>query len=371
MTRLRVSPVLTTILLALSATALWSQVANPQSSAAVGAVYVMTNNAEGNSVLVYSRAADGTLTKIQEAPTQGLGTGFAGDPLQSQGALTLSTDGKFLFAVNPASGDLTSFIVAPAGLQFASRVPSGGALPVSVTERGGIVFVLNQLGITNISGYTVDASGQLKPMLGAHRTLAGGALAQPAQVSFTPDGGELIVTEKGTDLLDIFQVRGSSLGPLIQKSSGHTPFGFAFGPSGSLIVSEVERRFPNAATVSSYRLNGSGLLPVTRAVPNDQSGACWVTVTGTTAWVVNTGSGTISSYNIAADGTLILANAAAATVGPAAGAIDLAATPDGRVIYVLENGTGSIAAFQANGDSLTPLFTDPGLPLTIQGIAVR
>src|SRR4051812_2417774 len=113
----RVHAVVATIFLLLSTVVLWSQTTNPPTPAGTGAVYVMTNRAEGNSVLVYARAADGTLTKIQEASTHGLGTGFSMDPLQSQGALTLSGDGRFLFAVNAASGDLTVFLVTPSGLQ--------------------------------------------------------------------------------------------------------------------------------------------------------------------------------------------------------------------------------------------------------------
>src|SRR6266480_7544764 len=72
-----------------------------RSDSGVGRVYIMTNKAEGNSVLVYRRARDGSLQKIQEVATHGLGTGVTQDPLMSQGALALSGDGKLLFAVNP------------------------------------------------------------------------------------------------------------------------------------------------------------------------------------------------------------------------------------------------------------------------------
>jgi DNA-binding beta-propeller fold protein YncE len=51
--------------------------------------------------------------------------------------------------------------------------------------------------------------------------------------------------------------------------------------------------------------------------------------------------------------------------------IDLAATPDGQFVYVLESATGKIATFQVSGTSLVPLFTVVGLPLSIQGIVVR
>ena len=348
-------------------------VTNAQQSTDQGRLYVMTNKANGNSVLVYGRGPSGTLVQIQEAFTHGLGTGFTGDPLQSQGALALSDDGKLLFAVNPASGDLTSFIVTSAGLQFASKVSSRGALPVSVTEHAGVVYVLNQLGITNIAGYTVDAAGHLTAISGANYVLAGKALAQPAEVSFTPDGASLIITEKGTDLIDVFHVlsNGTASGPTTVKSSGHTPFGFNFGPSNSVVVSEVERRFPMQATVSSYFESGGTLAPVSKAVPNQQSGSCWVTVTGQTAWIVNTGTSNISGYHIALDGSLTLANAVAGSTGANTGPIDITASPDGKLIYVLESNTGRVAVFRVNGASLVLISTKTGLPLSIQGIAIQ
>jgi len=196
----------------------------------------------------------------------------------------------------------------------------------------------------------------------------------PAQVSFTPDGTQLLVTEKGTNVIDVFTLRpdGRTDGPIVEASSGKTPFGFAFGPSDSVVVSEVENRLPLKATVSSYQLAGSaGLASVSPRIPNQQSGACWVTITGTTAWVVNTGTATISAYQVGADGNLLLVDPDAAFTGEATSPIDLAASGDGQFLYVLKSATGEIAAYQISGTSLTPLFTQGGLPLSIQGIAVQ
>src|SRR5438094_6431643 len=108
-----------------------------------GRVYVLSNKPE-NSVLVFNRASNGNLTFIQEAATQGAGTGATGDPLQSQGSVALRADNKVLLAVNPASGELTAFRVTDAGLAFRSKVPSGGFFPVSVTVHNSLVYVLNQ-----------------------------------------------------------------------------------------------------------------------------------------------------------------------------------------------------------------------------------
>jgi len=338
-----------------------------------GNVYVMTNRAEGNSVEIFSRGANGGLKFVREVPTQGLGTGATRDPLMSQGALRLSMDGHLLFAVNPASGELTAFVVTPDGLEFGSKVLSGGTFPVSVTEHGGIVYVVNQLGNPNISGFTVDSGGKLEPISNSTRELAGGGLALPAEVRFTPDGKQLLVTEKGTAQIDIFDVDagGRPTGPAVQASSGKVPFGFTFGPNASVVVTEAQGALPKKGSTSSYQLTGGDeLAVVSTSVPDKGTAACWVVITGQTAWVVNTVTGTISAYGVGANGQLSLINPVAASLGTAV-PIDLIASPDGKYLYVLESAIGGVAAFQINDSKLTPLFNKTGLPLSIQGIAAR
>src|SRR5947199_8472478 len=82
-----------------------------------GRVYIMTNKAT-NSVLVYDRAANGSLTFLQEVATRGKGTGVTLDPLQSQSSISLGVDGNVLLVVNAASGELTAFRVTDAGVEF-------------------------------------------------------------------------------------------------------------------------------------------------------------------------------------------------------------------------------------------------------------
>ena len=87
---------------------------------AVGAVYAMTNG-EGqvagveqgpNSIITYSRAADGTLTPIGPVLTGGNGGDFDGgeglDPLISAYALTKTRDNSFMLAVNAGSNTITA-----------------------------------------------------------------------------------------------------------------------------------------------------------------------------------------------------------------------------------------------------------------------
>ena len=93
-----------------------------------GAVYTMTNAAAGNAVLVYTRAADGTLGGPVSFPTEGNGTGAG---LGNQGALALGVGGRWLFVVNAGSNTVSAFRVGSAGLSLVDVVPSGGVRPVS------------------------------------------------------------------------------------------------------------------------------------------------------------------------------------------------------------------------------------------------
>jgi 6-phosphogluconolactonase (cycloisomerase 2 family) len=192
-------------------------------------------------------------------------------------------------------------------------------------------------------------------------------------VSFTPDGRQLIVTEKGTRLLDIFFVlaNGNIQGPFAQTSLGKTPFGFAFGPGNSVIISEAQGGFPSQSTTSSYHFPANPRLqPVSRTVHDNGTAACWVVVTGDVAWVVNTASANISSYNIASDGRITLANSVAASI-PGTVPIDAAASSDNQFLYQVLSTTGQIQVFGINGDLLTPLSIVNNLPLSIQGIVAR
>ena len=63
----------------------------------IGALYTMSNAAEGNSVLMYNRDHVGKLTPAGEFYTDGLGTGTG---LGNQGAVILDPANRWLFVVN-------------------------------------------------------------------------------------------------------------------------------------------------------------------------------------------------------------------------------------------------------------------------------
>src|SRR2546429_5132178 len=203
-----------------------------------GAVYTLTNQVGGNAVAVFARGADGRLTAAGTVSTGGTGTGTS---LGSQSAVTLSDDGRWLFAVNAGSNDVSVFSVSPAGgLALASRTAAGRTLPISLTGHGNALYVLNAGGTGHISGLAVGTSGALTAIAGTTLPLSGSNVG-PAQGSFSPDGRRLVVTEKNTNQLDVYALdaNGVASGPTTTASAGGTPFGFSFGLRNELFVSEA------------------------------------------------------------------------------------------------------------------------------------
>jgi len=143
-----------------------------------GAVYTISNQVTGNAVVVFARAGDGTLTPAGSFGTGGTGTGAS---LGSQGAVTLSDDGRLLFAVNAGSNDVSVFRVGSQELSLLSRTASGGTQPISVTVHRNVVYVLNAGGAGNITGFTIEHDGELAAIAGSTQSLSS-ATAGPAEV---------------------------------------------------------------------------------------------------------------------------------------------------------------------------------------------
>ena len=332
---------------------------------APGAVYALANVAGGNAVAMYSRGADGRLSWSGSVSTGGAGTGAS---LGSQGALALSDDGRWLFAVNAGSNDVSAFRVTPRGIELTGRVASGGIRPISVTVHGDVLYVLNAGGDGNISGFRVGNDGALAPLAGSTRPLSGSGVG-PAQVSFSPTGAWLVVTEKTTNRLDIYAVGSDGLvsGVNTAASAGGTPFGFAFGHRDELFVSEA------AGSASSYIVGTAGLTVASGAVLTHQGAPCWAVVTenGRYGYTANAQGGSISGFAIASDGSINLIDGDGRTAVVGGGNIDLAVSGNSRYLYQL-NGNRSISGFRIEADGhLTAAGNVAGLPASTVGLVAR
>lgn len=340
-----------------------------------GAVYVMNNDATNNEILRFERAEDGTLTEAGSFATGGQGTGGG---LGSQGALVLSRNQRWLFAVNAGSNQVSVFAVHGDSLHLVDTVDSGGKMPISLTVHRRLLYVLNAGGSGNITGFYIGLGGKLIPIHNSARNLSNDGVGNapgPAQISFTPNGRHLVVTEKATNRILTYRVRllGRVSNPIVHASEGETPFGFDFTPRGRLIVSEAFGGAADASAASSYSLRFGRLRVISSSVPTTETAACWVVVTkdGQYAYTTNTGSSSVSGYVIDRDGSIALLDDSGVTgeTGPRSSPIDAIISRDGRHLYVLSGGSNTVTAFQIEADGSLINLGDVSVPAGSVGIA--
>ncbi|HTP54894.1 MAG TPA: 3-carboxymuconate cyclase [Thermoplasmata archaeon] len=337
-----------------------------------GAAFTMSNAVAGNTVISYLIGPTGALTPAGNFTTGGTGTGVS---LADQGSLVLTSDHRFLFVVNAGDNTVSVFAVnhpSPHGplLTLLHVVGSGGVQPVSITAHGPLVYVLNAGNATNpgnIDGFFLGFWGQLFPLPRSSQPLSSAAPTGPAEIAFNPSGTVLVVTEKGTSLIDAYPVSfwGIAQPPVISTSNGSTPYGFAFSAGGSLIVSDA-----GPGALSSYSVAHNGhLTVVSGSIPDFQAAPCWVAVSGSYVYTTDAHSNTISTYQVAWNGALTLLASDAATT--AAADTDMAiAGSHGQFLLVYDAGAGEIQEFSiGHGGSLALVATASMLPATAEGMA--
>jgi len=330
-----------------------------------GAVYSMTNSAPDNKVLVFNRSAEGLLSYAGEFDTNGSGSG---DGLGNQKGVLLTPDHQWLYVVNAGSDTISVFKVKPNTLEYVGSFDSEGTRPVSLTIDGDLLYVLNAGGavgaVDNITGFMIEPDGMLLHLEGSTQPLSG-PNTSPAQIEFSTDGNVLVVTEKGTAIIDTYVLDDDGLAgpPNSFVSAGTTPFGFSFSKRNRLYVSEA-----GTSSASSYQVYSDGDLEVISAtVPINQAGVCWLVATnnGRYAYTTNAGSGTIAVLNIDRDGSLSLLDIAEAV----AGVIDMAFSNNSHFLYALGSGAGKIIGFQVSSDGGLTQVEAIDLPPGANGLA--
>ena len=340
-------------------------------NADIFAVVTESNSDAGNEVVVYSRGHDGMLSMMGSYSTGGTGTGMG---LGSQGAVALN--GGYIYAVNAGSNDIS---VLSADGAVVDQESSGGEMPISLTIHHNLLYVLNAGGDGNITGFRINnGDGSLTMISGSSRSLSGSGVG-PAQVEFSPNGRMLVVTEKGTNIIDTYTINpgGTASGPNVQPSVGNTPFGFEFDNKGHLIVSDAFGGGMGAGAMSSYDVSSNGISLISGPVVNTQTAPCWVVVTndGRYSYTTNTGTSNISGYNVNPDGSIALFDDGGntASTGTGSSPIDMALNNNSGYLYALSGGTHTISVFSINRRTggLTPVQTVTGLPDHAAGLAAN
>jgi hypothetical protein len=253
-------------------------------------------------------------------------------------------------------------------------VASGGIEPISIAVHDGLVYVANEgNGVTgsNYTGFRLNSGGHLTPLAGSTVPLP--ATANPGDILFNRTGRNLIGIEVGTTdpstfLLDSFTVgEDGRLSPAVGSpfaAEAAGPFGSEFSPTdpGHLYVSNAHGGAGNGS-VSAFSVAEDGALGPIGASPyaDGQTAPCWVEIShdGRFLFTVNTGSTTISSYGIQADGSLAHLSDTAFASGLGIRPFDARLDVDGSNLYVVDAAIDAVSAFSVDGGSLSELTSSP------------
>jgi 6-phosphogluconolactonase (cycloisomerase 2 family) len=337
-------------------------------SATIGHVYVNNNSAGINTISAFDRHADGSLTMTSGSPFVAGGAG-TGAGIGSQGALQLSSDGKYLLAADAGSNQISVLKIRSDGSvtpATSTPVSSGGNKPVSIAVHGNLVYVANAgAGGSNYTGFTLNSGGHLIPLAGSTFSLSDAA--NPGDVLFNSTGTNLVGTEINTSVIDSFAVGADGL---LSPASGSPfpaeglgPFGSEFRPTDptQLFVSNAHNGGTNLGTVSAFTVDGTGALTtVGGPYPDNQNAPCWVEVSpdGQHLFAVNTASSSISSYSIAPNGALSVLGSTTFG-GGVKGEEDARLDPSGNNLYVVDSGSDAVSAFAVSGGTLTENGSSP------------
>ncbi len=296
-------------------------------------VYVETNDFanNNNAVMAYVNSGDGNLVPLPGSPflTNGEGVGNLGQalgPEDSDSQLKITSDGKFLLAINPGTNTIAVFAIGDDGSLTAvqgSPFPSGGQTPSSIDIRGKYVYVVNKSNdyahtITeapNYTTFTIDDNGALSPVAGS--TVSTTVGASPAQALVSNDGkylfgadflGFTLVPPVGT--LRSFAISSGKLSPL-----AGTPYvlpgtyGGALGLWQNPNANVLYVGFPAASKVGVYTIGGDGSLSFQSAVDGGAA-SCWIRTNkkGDRMYVLNSGENSVGIYDVSSASSPVLIN---------------------------------------------------------------
>ena len=211
--------------------------------------------------------------------------------------------------------------------------------------------------------YAADDAGALAPLVpapAAAGTTSKGAVA-------TPDGRHLYVANESSG--DISQYDIALDGSLTAKDpatvgTGTRPFGLAVSPDGEHVyVAEQGASGALAGTVGVYDVGDDGALTRASSAPTGQQPVqVSLSPDGHSAYVTNARSGSVSQYDVLADGSLTPKAPASVVAGPSP--VGIAVSPDGANAYVANQASqGRITQFSIGADgALSPL--DPSWIVT-------
>jgi DNA-binding beta-propeller fold protein YncE len=272
-----------------------------------------------------------------------------------------STTARFLYVANSQRGSISGFNVSSGGaLSSITGSPFVGTtqpVDLAVTPAGDMLFVADEpqgtwsFGINRNDGTLPSSTTSLLPPLAT----APIGVAATASFAYSLEQGSTSLNVVGT--LQPFTISNGTIVPITgtTQALAANPHTIRIDPSGKFLYVAGD-----ASGTWIFSIQQSGLLPgtllkvgqiatTTGTVSDDVA----INPTTTFAYVAN-GSTGIETYSISSSGNLTrVGSVTAAGTTP----IRLAVTPNGKFLYVVNQGSNNISQYSISGNALTSLGT--------------
>jgi len=334
-----------------------------------GYVYVNNNASGPNSVSAFSVDANGALTPIAGSPFASGGSGVGGGFFAANRA-TIGTAGKFLFAANEQTNNVSVFAIDPAtgvltlvpGSPFLTGGASGSGISLGVTPDNRFLFASSS-GSNTITVFSISPNGTLTSIPGSPFAVGG----IPDGIKVSPDGRFLAVALFSTDAVGVFSI--ASNGALTAVPGSPFPaaaFGSVAGVdincASNLLFAGEANVVGTDIDVFNIASNGA-LTPILSSPFNNQgtginSNVVVLSPKDDHLFVSNQVSNTITVFDVASDGALSLVSGSP-FADPGGTPTVMATNEAGTLLYAYTTG-GAVSVFRIAADGR--LTSVPGSP---------
>jgi 6-phosphogluconolactonase (cycloisomerase 2 family) len=319
--------------------------------------------------LFASLPTSNNIVAYREDPNSGVLTQLSGSTItagQGVEALLLHPSGKYLYAANSGSNDVSLYTISSTGglTEVTPRAGTGTAPTRMVMDSGGTFLYVANSGSNDISAFSIGSDGKLTavPQTGGSTVPIG---MSAMNMALAPSGDFLYVTgqhQPQGGLIEVFPVSQGVLvaptfGPFL---TGNIPLGLVIDSTGSFLYTANKQD----NSISPFAINADGsLAAIGSAIGETFSGpiALFIEKSGKYLYVANQGSSNVAAYAIGSDGGPTLITGSPFTTG--SGPNTLASDSSGKYFFVgyssalqsyrLDSGSGSLTSVASYTTSAT------------------
>ncbi|PYT25044.1 MAG: hypothetical protein DMG57_26530 [Acidobacteria bacterium] len=336
--------------------------------------FVYTNNNEiPNTVTAFSVGFGGTLMMVPGSPFMTGGDGFGFEAASNTAAATMTMRKRFLYVSNTGTNNISGFSIDTTtgaltlvpGSPFATRgLGSLFGISLAVTPNGKFLYAGNAVS-SDISAFSVGSNGALTPVAGS--PFVAGDSVEGIKVS--PNGRFLGVALPLSDSVAMFSIGSNGAlasvpgSPFHQGGSGGAAY-VDMSCNSKLLFAALGNAGPDTQVGVSTIASSGALSPIAGSpftfVPGANSSVGILSPNNQWLFVSNQDSSTITSLDVESNGSLAQVSGSPFSNSGGIGPNGMATNAQGTLLYVA-NGDNTVTGFSidnSNG-SLSPVLGNP------------